>query len=325
MTLGNAMNPAPQSTTVGPLVSVIMNCHNGEKYLRESIDSVFAQTYSNFEIIFWDNASTDRSAAIAKSYRDDRMRYFTSTHKVPLGRARNFAISKAKGKLIAFLDCDDLWLPEKTAKQIPLFEDPDVALVYSDALFFNANIERRLYSTVAPRRGYCFAELLNDYFLSMESVILRRSALVGLNVWFSPDFSFIEEYDLFVRIGLAWKIDYVPEVLAKWRVHGESLSWRFPEGFVEERRVMLARLQESPAVMNLHYAALRSAWSIQLMREARLLWRSGDSRGARAMLRRASHWTAKHYIFYLSSYFPWRLVERVQIWITKVVVPTATP
>ena len=100
-----------------PAVSVIMNCLNAEPYLREAIDSVVAQTYPDWEIIFWDNASRDASGAIAKSY-GERVRYFRGETTVPLGEARNLAIAEAKGRYLAILDCDDVWLPEKDRKSV---------------------------------------------------------------------------------------------------------------------------------------------------------------------------------------------------------------
>ncbi len=125
-----------QSDPRSPLISVIMNCLNCAKYLKEAIDSVYAQTYTNWEIIFWDNASTDRSAEIARSY-DGRLRYFRGSETVPLGEARNRALEQARGEFIAFLDCDDLWMPQKLEKQLPLFDDPEVGLVFSDSIIFN--------------------------------------------------------------------------------------------------------------------------------------------------------------------------------------------
>ena len=101
------------------LVSVIMNCCNGEKYLREAIDSVYAQTYQNWEIIFWDNNSTDNSALIAQSY-DERLKYFLAKERTPLGKARVLAANEGKGEYLSFLDCDDLWETHKTEKQIKL-------------------------------------------------------------------------------------------------------------------------------------------------------------------------------------------------------------
>ena len=108
-----------------------MNCYNGENYIKESVNSVINQTYNNWEIIFWDNVSTDSSSKIIKSYNDPRIKYFYAEKNIPLGGARNKAIEKSNGKYLAFLDVDDLWFPEKLSLQIPLFEkNSKVGLVY---------------------------------------------------------------------------------------------------------------------------------------------------------------------------------------------------
>ena len=85
-----------------PLVSVIMNCHNGEKYLKQSVKSIIAQTYNNWELIFWDNQSTDNSKNIIYKFSDNRIKYFKSTSFKKLYESRNLAIQKAKGKLVFF-------------------------------------------------------------------------------------------------------------------------------------------------------------------------------------------------------------------------------
>ena len=111
-----------------PLVSVIINCFNGEEFLREAIDSVLAQTYTHWEIIFWDNQSTDATAEIVKSYTDSRIRYYYAPNHTPLGEARNLAVEKTKGEYINFLDADDIWMPNKLEEQIKLIE-PGVWLI----------------------------------------------------------------------------------------------------------------------------------------------------------------------------------------------------
>ena len=113
-----------------PLVSVIMNCYNGEKYLKKSIKSILKQSYKNWELIFFDNCSTDKSKYIFKSFKDKRIKYFKSKKKINLGLARKLALSKAKGYYIAFLDVDDLWEKNKLEFQLNLFNDPKVGLVY---------------------------------------------------------------------------------------------------------------------------------------------------------------------------------------------------
>ena len=146
-------------------VSIIMNCYNGEKYLNEAIDSVLAQTFQDWELIFWDNQSSDNSAKILQSYEDERIQYYLSEKFTSLGEARNLAINQSKGEFIAFLDCDDLWLPEKLAKQIPLFSTPEVGLVICDTYFFNEKgIQKQLYKKKKPPVGNVFRELLGEYF-----------------------------------------------------------------------------------------------------------------------------------------------------------------
>ena len=108
-------------TSNQPLVSIIMNCYNSDKYLKEAIESVYSQDYSNWEIIFWDNASNDNSANIAQSF-DSKLKYFCADETVPLYEARNLAFDKCKGSLIAFLDCDDIWLDNKLSNQIEFFK-----------------------------------------------------------------------------------------------------------------------------------------------------------------------------------------------------------
>ncbi|VVB88594.1 Glycosyltransferase AglE [uncultured archaeon] len=209
-----------------PKVSVIMNCLNCEKYLHEAIDSVYSQTYKDWEIIFWDNNSIDKSAEIAKGY-DEKLRYFKGNETVPLGMARNLAIKHARGEYIAFLDCDDIWLPQKLQKQIPLFENNHkIGLVYSNTIFFNQQTgkEWSLYKKGNKLKGMVFRELLSHYIFSMETVIISRECLNNQTEWFDERFNMIEEAELFLRIAYKNEVDYVDEPLSKWRIHSENWS-----------------------------------------------------------------------------------------------------
>ena len=120
-----------------------MNVHNGSKFLHEAIDSALTQTYENFEIILWDNHSTDNTREVVKSYSDQRIKYFYSKEFTSLGEARNRAIKKSSGELIAFLDSDDIWMPNKLELQIPMFNNRDVGIVISDTVFFDECRTRR--------------------------------------------------------------------------------------------------------------------------------------------------------------------------------------
>ena len=116
-----------------PLVSVIINCFDGEKFLSKAIESVLDQNYKNWEIVFFDNNSTDNSSLILKNYKDKRIKYFKSKNKLSLYRARNLAIKKAKGTLISFLDVDDWWLKSKLNKQVKFFiKNKNISALYSN-------------------------------------------------------------------------------------------------------------------------------------------------------------------------------------------------
>lgn len=255
-----------------------MNGLNVAPFVRGAIDSVLAQTDSNWEIVFWDNCSTDDTAAIVQSYSDPRLRYFRAPSFTPLGQARNLAIREAKGEFIAFLDCDDLWLTDKLERQLPLFDDPEVGLVYSDTVFFNARgDEKRCYGGKVPGRGRCFRQLLGRYFLSMETVVVRRAALETQNEWFDPRFNMIEEADLFRRIAHDWKIDGVAEALARWRVHASSWTFKHPELLRSETSVMLERYRALYPGFDADYAAeIAELMQMIDLSEARDAWLKGD-------------------------------------------------
>ena len=147
-----------------PLVSIIMNCFNGEKYLREAIDSVISQTYENWELIFWDNQSKDKSSEIFKSHKDKRLKYFLANQHTSLYQARNLAIEKSKGDYIAFLDTDDLWEKDKLELQMNFFNNPEVGVVFSNAWIIKKNIKnKKIHEKKKLPQGYIYNALLNHH------------------------------------------------------------------------------------------------------------------------------------------------------------------
>ena len=209
-----------------PLVSIIMNCHNCGKYLSQALDSVYQQTFKDYEIIFWDNKSTDGSGEIAQSYGEP-LKYFRGEEFLPLGAARNAAIEKAEGKYIAFLDCDDIWLPEKLEKQVALLDsNKELGLVYADCYVIDSNGDLRdntYFYGRRPFRGNAFAELFQSNVIPMLTAVIRKDALDKVGV-FNPKYEIAEEYDLWLRIAEYYPIDFIEQPLAKLRVHSESVS-----------------------------------------------------------------------------------------------------
>ena len=227
-----------------PLVSIIMNCYNGEKYLKTAIESVLAQTYQNWEIIFWDNQSTDRSAEIIKSYTDLRVKYSYAPKHTWLYEARNYAIEKASGEFVAFLDVDDWWLPNKLAKQIQLFADPEVGFVCGNYWIESERKNKRWKSLKRPApTGWVLNDMLRSHFVGLLTLVVRRSALASLDYPCDPRFHIIGDLDLVIRLSIHWKLDCVQEPVACYRLHDSNESAKHRSRHVAEMECWLGEMK----------------------------------------------------------------------------------
>ena len=231
-----------------PLVSVIMNCFNGEKYLREAVNSVIKQNYENWEIIFWDNQSTDKSAEIFKSYKDKRLKYYyASSHSGILDEARNYALKKANGDFIAFLDVDDWWLPNKLEKQMPLFDDSDVGLVYGNTwLLFEKKKKKKIYKKKILPTGMILDELLHDYVIGSATYVIRKKSLDSLEYHFNKHFHIIGDFDLNTRLAAKWKVNCVQDPVATARIHGKNESLLNKNKEIEELKIWYDEMKIHP-------------------------------------------------------------------------------
>ncbi len=215
--------------TSTPQVSVIMNVRNGAANLSEAIESVLAQTFSDWELIFWDDRSTDDSARIAAGYEDARIRYFLSPEDAPLGRVRDMAIRQAQGEWLAFLDQDDLWMPDKLEKQMALARmDCQVGIVYGRTLTFSTRGFERDYDHLHEfgplPEGDIFTRLFTDScFISMSSAMLRRSAIEQIG-GIPNTVEIIPDYYLFVAVARRHTARAVQQVVCRYRLHGGNMS-----------------------------------------------------------------------------------------------------
>ncbi len=254
-----------------PAVSVIMNCLNAEPYLREAIDSVVAQTYSDWEIIFWDNASTDGSGAIAKSY-GEKVRCFRGNNTVPLGEARNLAIAEARGRYLAILDCDDIWLPAKLERQVPLLErDPKTGLVFSDCHFMDetGNFTGTFFQRVPPPVGDPYWALLSGpNFIPGPTVIMRADAVRKAGAY-NPAFRYVESYELFVRVARTYGVAHVEEPLARYRIHASNQAGPGHTGMTREMMQVIREAAGSDGewAIRKRLLALRGKLMLQAARE----------------------------------------------------------
>ena len=209
-----------------PLVSVIMNCYNGEKYLYESIKSVINQTYTNWEIIFWDNQSTDNSKNICYRFKDKRIKYFYATKHLSLYKSRNLALKKISGEFISFLDVDDQWLPNKLEKQIYYFKKEDIDFIYSNFYINNLVFPYRKYlfnNKIMPS-GYITNNLLKDYTVGILTLIFKKKILETYEYIFQEEFDSISDFDFVLRMSIKHKFLAIQEPLALYGRHNNNLS-----------------------------------------------------------------------------------------------------
>tara|TARA_Y100000991_G_C21975409_1_gene351905 strand:- start:1248 stop:2168 length:921 start_codon:yes stop_codon:yes gene_type:complete len=232
-----------------PLVSIIMNCFNGEKYLYEAIKSIVNQTYVNWELIFWDNQSTDGSAQIVNSFRDERIKYFFSDVFTDLGGARHRACTHVNGDYLAILDVDDFWHPEKLENQLELFKDPSTGICISNTIFFNSKKKSILYSKDPPT-GYVTENLIENYYISLESILLKMEYVKELNIFFDSRFSHIADFDLLTRLSTICQLVYCPQILSGWRIHNENASFRENEKFIIEKLKWISCYKNSELFAN---------------------------------------------------------------------------
>ena len=217
-----------------PLVSILMNCFNGERFLHESLKSIINQSYENWELIFWDNKSTDNSIQIVSSYIDERIKIFTSHEHTNLGKARKNAFEKAKGDYLAFLDVDDLWEKDKLKKQLKVFEDNEIGISFTNTLYFSKKRKKVLYS---PNKKIEVNTnlLITNYPLSLNSIMVDISKLNALEYHFDENYNHICDFDLMIRLSKISKVKYLNKLLSAWRIHENNESFKRKELFNKEK------------------------------------------------------------------------------------------
>jgi glycosyltransferase involved in cell wall biosynthesis len=225
-----------------PTISVILPTYNSARTIGESIDSVLKQTYPDFELIVVDDGSTDNTKKIVYGYTDRRIIYIYQSNQ-ERSAARNKGIAHARGKYIAFIDSDDIWIDDKLAKQFPVLEaDKELGLVYSDLYHFDDETGENLFvfsNIIKLYRGKIKLHLLlKNCFIQSPTPLVRREVINVVGP-FDPSLVFGEDWDLWLRIAAKYPIDYIDEPLARVRVHKNVGSLTKPSSTVYKNTLIL--------------------------------------------------------------------------------------
>ncbi len=207
------------------LVSIIIPAFNAEKYIKETLKSALGQTYKNIEVIVVDDGSTDKTAEMVKSFNDPRLIYIHQGNKGQ-SAARNAGIQKAKGEYIAFLDSDDLFLPQKIERQVEFLKNhPDCGLCYCKIYhFFSDKPQKLFYNPVPNYSGFIFDKFLENSVVNPLAAFLRKEYLDKYG-GFKDDWRRCDEQYLWLKLAFnKVKFCYLDEILAYYRVNENSLS-----------------------------------------------------------------------------------------------------
>jgi glycosyltransferase involved in cell wall biosynthesis len=207
-----------------PAVTVLMPIYNGQDYVKDAIDSILSETFSDFEFLIIDDGSKDKSAEIIKSYKDPRIKYVSNVTNRGLPTTLNLGIELARGEFIARMDCDDISLPQRLERQVDFMRShPEVSAcgTWIKTIGDAAGFVNKYFTD----SGDIKASLLFNTSLAHPSVIMRRSALNKLNIRYSTHYRYFEEdYALWIELSKYTELANIPEVLLLYRIHKKSVS-----------------------------------------------------------------------------------------------------
>ena len=221
MDIAMQQNASPEISTALDfgLVSIIMPNYNGAKYIKETIESVLAQTYQNWELIIVDDCSTDDSVEIVKSFDDKRIRLLHNEENSGAAVSRNYALREANGKWIAFLDSDDLWSNDKLSKQLSFMIEKNYDFTYTYYRVCN-NGEWEDFIRISPKK-VTLRKLYNYCYFSTITVVYNREKIGLLQI---PDIKKRNDYALWLMALRKCNAYLYPEVLSFYIRHTGSLS-----------------------------------------------------------------------------------------------------
>ena len=241
------------STESPPTVSVTICLHESARYVGETLASVFAQTYRDFEVVVVDDGSTDGAADdVERSFRDSRLRVLRQPHR-GLGHARGVGLDHARGEYVAFVDHDDLWLPHKLETQVRIArQQPDLGLIFSDCFFIDGRGDGLgrpsacLDCAAIDLRGTrAFRELLLRGCFIELSTVLGRADVLRQAGGFDRRYTYVEDYDMWLRVARKHRLFYVAEPLARRRIHDGQFTRREPRVALAEQVKLLRPFAEN--------------------------------------------------------------------------------
>jgi glycosyltransferase involved in cell wall biosynthesis len=260
-------------------VSVLMPAYNAEKYITEAIDSILAQTFSDFEFIIINDGSTDKTPEIVRSYKDSRIVFVDNTKNQGLIAVLNQGLDICRGEYVARMDSDDISMPERFTKQVAYLDaHPDVGICGTLYTNFGAVKESTATQLISPRA----LDFVRGCRFCHASVMLRKAMFDQYGLRYNPDYIACEDYELWTRAIRYMKAHNIQESLLRYRISDISISSTKKQLMTDNshrvRQNMLDFLTTDNVLQKHLVSAIRTRWvGIPLMairhKENKTVWR----------------------------------------------------
>jgi len=222
-----------------PTVSVVMAAKNYARFLPEAVESVFAQTHADWELVIVDDGSSDHTADVVRPFLTDRRVKFLRSDRLGQSRAKNLGLGFTTGEFVAYLDADDSWQPTKLEKQLSLFAGrPELGVVFCRRLLMDEE-SRVLPAKPAPPppRGRVLPQMFTQNFVCFSSCVVRRCVFSHVGR-FDPQWDLAIDYDLWLRVAQHHEFDYVDEELVLYRTGHGNLSKKLSDRVATAMSIM---------------------------------------------------------------------------------------
>ena len=215
--------------TSAVVVSVLLPVHNASAYVRRAIDSILTQTFRDFELIVINDASTDGSAAVLDDLDDPRIVRLNFEKKRGIVSALNSALRKARGRYIARMDADDIAHPDRFQEQVEYLDRHSGTMIVGSWIEGFGDVHRQYIHRYPVDNDEIKSCLLFESPFAHPSVMIRRTALENLAQQYSPNFPYVEDWELWSRLINSGEGANIPRPLLKYRIHAKSSSRRFTQ------------------------------------------------------------------------------------------------
>ena len=268
-----------------PRVSAIIPTYNNPAMLLQAVESVLAQTYDDYELLVVDDGSEPETRKALEPFMD-RIKYIYQENAGP-SAARNRGIKESGGELVAFLDHDDLWLPEKLQAQVEYMDaHPEFPLTYHRVDYFTDGRTLDFPVREGPT-GDVLAPLFKRIFLITLAVMCRRECFEKVG-YFNEELRFAQDYDIWLRMAVEYEFGYVDKMLGRYRFHEQNLSWENRIQHLSEKLLCLERVYGSPeATERIPTKLYNRGISATTFKLAKMYLANGDGEMSRKMIARA--------------------------------------